>query len=108
ETLAPTLVKVTRPSPIAYDSRRLTRNTPPETWTHCNSLSSQRDVMPCIWGGDLVVVARLRAAWVARLCCGSPGTGVSGVAMFESSNAIARRANRPDAELLLTHNRSTA
>jgi hypothetical protein len=26
--------------------------------------------MPCIWGADLVVVARLRAAAVSRLVCG--------------------------------------
>src|SRR5262245_368184 len=32
--------------------------------------SSQRELISCIWGTDLVVVARFRAAEVPRLCCG--------------------------------------
>src|ERR1700704_4968690 len=45
---------------------------PPWTWTQGSILSSQRDEIPCIWGGVFVVVARLRAAPVPRLSCGRP------------------------------------
>src|ERR1700716_1051898 len=45
---------------------------PPWTWTHGSILSNQRDEIPCIWGGVLVVVARLRAAPVPRLSCALP------------------------------------
>ncbi|GIG18772.1 hypothetical protein Cme02nite_71040 [Catellatospora methionotrophica] len=37
------------------------------TWTHGSMRSSHRDEISCIWGADFVVVARLRAAAVARL-----------------------------------------
>ena len=33
---------------------------------------SHRELMPSIWGTVLVVVARLRAAVVSRLCCTWP------------------------------------
>ncbi len=46
-----------------------------------SACSSQRGLMPCIWGTDLVVVARFRAAAVPRLCgdcpVSTPGSSVS-------------------------------
>jgi hypothetical protein len=60
-------VMVTRPSPIAYDTRRFTRYVPPLTSTHGRIRWTHRLVMPCICGDVLVVVARFRAAVVARL-----------------------------------------
>src|SRR5256885_2444291 len=46
--------------------------------------SSHREVMPCIWGAVLVVVARFRAAAVPRLscaCCSSAAISVSSTAI---------------------------
>src|SRR5262249_56778801 len=49
-----------------------------ETWAEGSVRSSQREVMPCIWGVVLVVVARLRAAAVFRLSCwASPSAATS-------------------------------
>ncbi|GAA1094786.1 hypothetical protein GCM10009663_42770 [Kitasatospora arboriphila] len=66
----------TRPLPTAWLSRRFTRYVPPETCTQGSILSSQRELISCIWGADLVVLARFRAPAVLRLdCCrdcGSP------------------------------------
>jgi hypothetical protein len=57
----------TRPSPTAYDTRRLTRYVPPLTSTQGRTRWTHRLVMPCICGDVLVVVARFRAAAVPRL-----------------------------------------
>src|SRR5690606_39077168 len=82
-TSAPVVLKVMRPSPSVYVSRRLTRKTPPEVWTQGRSLSSHREVISCIWGAVLVVVARLRAASVLRLSCW-PGTAESVVSVIRA------------------------
>ncbi len=76
-TSEPVLVNSTRPSPRVWVSRRLTRYVPPETWVQGSTRSSQREEIPCICGTVLVVVARLRAAAVARLV---RACSVSGVA----------------------------
>jgi hypothetical protein len=43
--------------------------------------SSQRELIPCIWGADLVVVARFRAAAMLRLwrVCAGAGPDGSGI-----------------------------
>jgi hypothetical protein len=64
---SPFISKVIRPSPTVYERRRFTRNVPPAASTQGSTRSSQREVISCICGTDLVVVARLRAASVARL-----------------------------------------
>ena len=48
--------------------------------------NSHRGVMPCIWGTDLVVVARLRAPRVPRLSLPPPagGSAVSALVMTGS------------------------
>src|SRR5256885_1539842 len=49
--------------------------------------SSHREVMPCIWGAVLVVVARFRAAAVPRLsctCASAAAISVSSTAMYRS------------------------
>src|SRR5688500_6178861 len=71
-TASPSLVNSTRPSPTVWVSRRLTRNAPPWVCTHGRIFRSHREVISCICGADLVVLARLRAAAVLRLvwgCC---------------------------------------
>ncbi|CAM5276396.1 hypothetical protein SHIRM173S_02994 [Streptomyces hirsutus] len=68
-TRSPVFTNVTRPSPTAYVSRRFTRYVPPCTSTQGSMRSSQRELISCICGTDLVVVARFRAAAVPRLCC---------------------------------------
>jgi hypothetical protein len=52
----------------------LTRYVPPSAWTHGSTRNSQREVIDCIWGTDLVVVASCRAAAVLRLWRSAPSS----------------------------------
>jgi len=48
----------------------LTRYVPLDTCTHGNIFNNHREVIYCICGTVLVVVARFRAAAVSKLVCG--------------------------------------
>lgn len=77
-TCAPVFTNVTRPSPTVYASRLFTRYVPPGTSTQGSMRVSHRELIPCIWGSDLVVVVRFRAAAVPRLCCSRSSAPAAG------------------------------
>jgi hypothetical protein len=74
---------------------------PAGTCTHGKIRNNHREVIPCICGTDLVVVAKFRAAAVPKLVCGWPPSPKPG----SSESAI---TDPPDLLLAVPNSRSLA